>query len=405
MKKNKEQKKINKILQHNELLAKKGLVLREMESDGNCLFRSVADQLYGDQSLHSDIRKYVIEYLKIEKPYFINFIAEMEENSKKGKRKKQKIKQKQEKQQKENEQIEKQVEIEPKNELDLLFDKYVQEMSENGTWGDNIEIQIISEIYQRSVEIYVAFQETPMRTFHENQDKFKVNEPIRLSYHGECHYNSIKSLNHEKLIQEKIGVVEEESIHNARNRLKNLSSKLNDNGDSLLQNFYNSCRSQFQLYDNEELYNRFISQQSEQQLNENAQSNEGYQMSYIYQSELLNHQNDNQDLALQIAIEESKYLMDQMKIQDNDQNNNNSNNHEDNSQQKQNLIEEIPDNKIKELQFQQPNDQINQIDYEKIIVINSVVNAGFSKEQAEQAMQIVGPNEDLIVNYIIENMM
>ncbi|KAL4467723.1 hypothetical protein ABPG74_013058 [Tetrahymena malaccensis] len=400
MKKNKEQKKINKIQQHNEQLAKKGLVLRQMDSDGNCLFRSVADQLYGDQSLHSEIRKYVIEYLQIEKPYFINFIAEMEENSKKNKKKNKKRKEKQEKLQKEIEQAEKQVEIEPKNELDLLFDRYVQEMSENGTWGDNIEIQIISEIYQRSVEIYVAFQETPMRTFHENQDKFKVNEPIRLSYHGECHYNSIKSLNHEKLIQEKIGVVEEESIQSARNRQKNQILKLNENGD-LYQNFYNSCRSQFQLYDNEELYNRFISEQQGQQLNEDGQSNEGQQMSLIYQSEQLNHLNQlqSQDLALQLAIEESKYLMDQMQQNDNNQNDNND------SQQQPNLIEEIPDNKNKEQQFQQPNNQQKHIEFEKIVAINSVLNAGFSKEQAEQAMQIVGPNEDLIVNYILENMM
>ncbi|KAL4502272.1 hypothetical protein ABPG72_000507 [Tetrahymena utriculariae] len=306
-----------------------------MEPDGNCLFRSVADQLYGDQSLHSDIRKYVKEYLQIEKPYFINFIAEMEENSKKNKKKNKKTKQKQEKHQKDKEQVEKQEEIEPKNELDLLFDNYVKEMSEKGTWGDNIEIQIISEIYHRSVEIYVAFQETPMRTF---QDKFKVNEPIRLSYHGECHYNSIKSLNHEKLIQDKIGVVEEESMQSARNRQKNQSFQLNENEDSLYQNFYNPFRSQFQLYDNEELYNRLIYEQSIEKI----QSNEDQQMNLIYQSDHLYHLNDPQS---------------------------------------------------------------QNVDYEKIIVINSVVNAGFSKEQAEQVMQIVGPNEDLIVNYILESTM
>lgn len=39
------------------------------------------------------------------------------------------------------------------------------------------------------------------------------------------------------------------------------------------------------------------------------------------------------------------------------------------------------------------------------MVLNAVISAGFLKEQAEMAMQVVGPNEDLIVNYILENMM
>jgi len=36
----------------------------------------------------------------------------------------------------------------------------------NGEWGDDIELQALSEIYNRPIELF-AYNLTPMRTFHE----------------------------------------------------------------------------------------------------------------------------------------------------------------------------------------------------------------------------------------------
>lgn len=36
----------------------------------------------------------------------------------------------------------------------------------DGVWGDDIELQALSEIYNRPIEIY-AYNNEPMRTFHE----------------------------------------------------------------------------------------------------------------------------------------------------------------------------------------------------------------------------------------------
>lgn len=59
-------------------------------------------------------------------------------------------------------------------------------------WGDDIELQALSEIYNCPIEIY-AYRAEPMRTFHE--EKFNnSNKPIRLSYHGNEHYNSVNLL-------------------------------------------------------------------------------------------------------------------------------------------------------------------------------------------------------------------
>lgn len=46
-----------------------GFLIKEMGADGACLFRAVADQVYGDQELHSIVREdcmdYVVSYPQI----------------------------------------------------------------------------------------------------------------------------------------------------------------------------------------------------------------------------------------------------------------------------------------------------------------------------------------------------
>lgn len=45
-------------------MALKGWKIKEMEGDGNCLFRAVSDQIYnGDQSHYDMIRQYCMDYI------------------------------------------------------------------------------------------------------------------------------------------------------------------------------------------------------------------------------------------------------------------------------------------------------------------------------------------------------
>lgn len=45
------------------LMETKGFAIKKMIGDGNCLFRSVADQLYGDQEKHAQIREDCMDYM------------------------------------------------------------------------------------------------------------------------------------------------------------------------------------------------------------------------------------------------------------------------------------------------------------------------------------------------------
>ena len=127
-----------------------------MEGDGNCLFRAVSDQIYqGNQNLHDLIRQSCMDYIESEKAFFVQFIVGGEQD----------------------------------------FDQYVERKRMNGVWGDDVELQALSEIYERPIEIY-AYRAEPMRTFHEEDQaiggaSLGPRNPIRLSYHGNEHYNSI----------------------------------------------------------------------------------------------------------------------------------------------------------------------------------------------------------------------
>lgn len=58
-----EQEFQEKELQFEKKINKKGWVIRKMAEDGACLFRAVADQIYGDQDMHKVLRKLCIDYI------------------------------------------------------------------------------------------------------------------------------------------------------------------------------------------------------------------------------------------------------------------------------------------------------------------------------------------------------
>lgn len=103
--------------------------------------------MYGTEDHHASIRKTCMEYIRRERGFFESYIHGD-------------------------------------------FEEYLARKSTDGVWGDDIELEAMSEIYNRPIEIY-AYSSEPMRTFHETN--FKKSEPIRLSYHGMCHYNSVRN--------------------------------------------------------------------------------------------------------------------------------------------------------------------------------------------------------------------
>ncbi|XP_056683968.1 OVARIAN TUMOR DOMAIN-containing deubiquitinating enzyme 6 isoform X1 [Spinacia oleracea] len=123
----------------------KGLEVKRMQEDGNCLFRAVADQVYGDSEAYDLIRQMCIDYMERERDHFSQFITEG-------------------------------------------FTSYCKRKRRDKVYGNNVEIQALSEMYNRPIHIY-SYSTEPINIFHGNYDSDVP--PIRLSYHHGNHYNSL----------------------------------------------------------------------------------------------------------------------------------------------------------------------------------------------------------------------
>jgi len=129
-----------------EQLKKKGFIIIRMLGDGNCLFRAVAHQVYGDAEMHDEVRKRCLEYMEKERDHYSQFLAEP-------------------------------------------FEEYVSRKKKDRCYGNNTEIQAIAEIFNRPVEVFSYGQTEPINIFH---NSYTTDNPaIRLSYHHGNHYNSV----------------------------------------------------------------------------------------------------------------------------------------------------------------------------------------------------------------------
>ncbi|KAK8697708.1 hypothetical protein V6N13_113847 [Hibiscus sabdariffa] len=123
----------------------KGLEVKRMLEDGNCLFRAVADQVYGDSEAYDLIRQMCIDYMERERDHFSQFITEG-------------------------------------------FTSYCKRKRRDKVYGNNVEIQALSEMYNRPIHIY-SYSIEPINIFHGSYNT--ETPPIRLSYHHGNHYNSL----------------------------------------------------------------------------------------------------------------------------------------------------------------------------------------------------------------------
>lgn len=125
-----------------------GYFIREVEGDGNCLFRSVSEQVEGNEHNFHEYREKCVNYMKENKDDFAPFIED-----------------------------------------DEPFDKYVERMSQDREWGGNLEIYALSKLLEANFYIYMLDQ--PMYIV-KNFEKPKKN--VMLTYHEGKHYNSLRKL-------------------------------------------------------------------------------------------------------------------------------------------------------------------------------------------------------------------
>ena len=116
--------------------------------DGNCFFRAIAHQLYGDESQHQKVREEAVQEVIKNSNRYSNFVAGS-------------------------------------------FDKYVSNLSTDREWADNAAIQATSNAFRISIEILNDSERIPSYTilpFHE--DYVASPQHVVVGYIGNVHYVS-----------------------------------------------------------------------------------------------------------------------------------------------------------------------------------------------------------------------
>ncbi|MCP3925193.1 MAG: hypothetical protein GY714_21675, partial [Desulfobacterales bacterium] len=149
---NKEKKLVQRYLLPDELLFEKFLIERTgyrinpIKRDGNCLFRAVADQVFGDPREHAAIRNMCANHMEENPAFFYEFVKY----------------------------------------LNPEFKQYISNLRRDGEWGGDPEITALSEILNSPIEVYQN-SEIP-RTV---KTAINGNNTLRLFYKNN-HYGSIR---------------------------------------------------------------------------------------------------------------------------------------------------------------------------------------------------------------------
>lgn len=130
------------------LLASLGLYASNTTGDGNCLFRALSDQLYGDESHFGEIRSSAVGYVRSHPERFAAFVGEYGEG----------------------------------------FEAYTKRLMQDAVYGGHLEIVAAAEHFGADITIYQADQMyvvQPIDTL--------ANKTLHIAYHTWEHYSSVRN--------------------------------------------------------------------------------------------------------------------------------------------------------------------------------------------------------------------
>lgn len=129
-----------------ERLSTYGLAELQIEGDGNCQFRALADQLFRNPDYHKHVRKQVVKQLKHFKKLYEAYVP-------------------------------------------MRYKDYLKKMKKLGEWGDHVTLQAAADRFGAKICLVTSFRDT---CYIEILPKDKnPSREIWLSFWSEVHYNSL----------------------------------------------------------------------------------------------------------------------------------------------------------------------------------------------------------------------
>lgn len=144
-----------------DMLKTKCLKLEDIDGDGNCLFRAVSDQLFGNQNRHVDLRLRCAEFMGAEKDRLQHFLDVDD---------------------------------------DMKFDDYVEWIAVNGNWAGYFEIYCMCQLFKINFRLVLKDGSLiPMQ-------HFEMARSLVLAFHEDEangipeHYSSVRYINDDRKI-------------------------------------------------------------------------------------------------------------------------------------------------------------------------------------------------------------
>lgn len=140
-------------------LARVGLAVASVVGDGNCLFRAVAHQLVGDDSVHAGVRAVCVRHLAATADDFAPFLLEEEGYS--------------------------------------TMEEYVAAMACDGEWGGNIELILLARVFRVDIVVHQlggppwVVEGAAGHAQPDSDPDARSAATLALSYHNGDHYQSL----------------------------------------------------------------------------------------------------------------------------------------------------------------------------------------------------------------------
>lgn len=174
------------IIFEEELWSELGICIKLVGEDGSCLFRSVAHQIYGDEEFHGIVRQHCCDYLMKNKDYFQNYLTSGEDIA-----------------------------------------EYIRRKRIAGIFGNHLEVQAMSEMYNRPFEVY-EYSTLPLHCISRRTEN-TCHNPIRVSYHRKCHFNSLYDPNASPRLGIGLGLNKTfRTVHSLREELSKREHKISE---------------------------------------------------------------------------------------------------------------------------------------------------------------------------------
>ncbi|KAG0492538.1 hypothetical protein HPP92_005595 [Vanilla planifolia] len=139
----------NAILDHESLserLVRYGLAELQVEGDGNCQFRALADQLFRNPDYHKHVRKEVVKQLKHFQKLYEGYVP-------------------------------------------MEYRMYLKKMKRSGEWGDHVTLQAAADRFAAKISLVTSFRHNCLiEIIPKDKDPSKE---LWLSFWCEVHYNSL----------------------------------------------------------------------------------------------------------------------------------------------------------------------------------------------------------------------